>query len=121
MAKQWEMIRLPSAKEAAERPVEMLDLFEIDDDVYQMPKNPSAGVALEYLDIATDQGPEKATKWLMEEAIGEEGYRALREHPELPVDDLERIIDAVKDHYLGSKNAGPTRRSRGGRKKKRSG
>lgn len=111
-----ETIKLPSAKDPAD--VEMVDLFELDGDVYQIPKNPSAGVALEYLDIATSEGPEKATKWLLLEAIGEEGYDALRNHPNLPAETLEQIITAVKDHYLGGREQGPTR-PRGGRKKRR--
>ncbi len=118
MAK-FETFQLPSAKVAEDKPVEMVDLFEIDDDVYQMPAKPSGGVALGYLDISVESGPEKATKWLIEEAIGEDGYQALMDHPDLEPETLEKIIDAIKDHYLGSKGAGPTRRSRGGRKAKK--
>lgn len=115
----FEPIELPSAKTAEEEDVEMVDLFYLDDDVYQIPKNPPAGVALEYLRISRQESPDAGAHWLLEEALGEDGYQALTNHPTLDHATLVRILDVVRDHYLGEKGAGPTRRSRGGRKKSR--
>lgn len=48
---------------------------------YTMPRKPNAGIALGYLKAARKQGPDLAMSWLIETAVGEEGYDAL-------VDDL---------------------------------
>lgn len=115
----FEPISLPSAKAVEDEEVEMVDLFYLDDDVYQIPKTPPAGVALEYLKITREEGPDAGIHWLLSEALGSDGYDALTNHPTLDKDTLNRILEAVRDHYLGDKGAGPTRRSRGGRKKSR--
>lgn len=43
---------------------------------YTMPKKPNPGLALKFLKMARTQG-EIASVWLIEQAIGEEGYDAL--------------------------------------------
>jgi len=43
---------------------------------YTMPKKPNPGLALRFLKMAREQG-ELATAWLIESAIGEDGYNAL--------------------------------------------
>lgn len=42
-----------------------------------MPKRPNPGLALDFLRTARRQGTELAISWLIEEAIGAEGYDAL--------------------------------------------
>lgn len=49
---------------------------------YTIPAKPNAGLALEFLRVARTQGAELATSWLIEEAVGREGYQAL-------IDELE--------------------------------
>lgn len=115
----FEPIELPSAKAAEDTETEMVDLFYLDGDTYQIPKHPPAGVALEYLKVAREEGPDAGAHWLLSEALGEEGYDALANHPTLDPDTLVQLLDAVRDHYLGDKGSGPTKRSRGGRKKSR--
>lgn len=43
---------------------------------YTMPKKPNPGLALKFLKMARDQG-EVASVWLIEQAIGSDGYDAL--------------------------------------------
>lgn len=60
---------------------------EVDDDGrprveavdYTMPSKPNAGLALEYLKRARREGADIAMSWLVEKAIGEDGYDALTE------------------------------------------
>lgn len=45
---------------------------------YTMPAKPNPGLALKFLKMARESG-ELATSWLIEEAVGSEGYDALTE------------------------------------------
>mgnify|MGYP003506471719 FL=1 len=44
---------------------------------YTMPKRPNVGLALQYLKRARREGADLAMSWLIETAVGEEGYDAL--------------------------------------------
>lgn len=46
-------------------------------DTYTMPAKPNPGLALKYLKMARKVGGDVAMSWLIEEAVGEEGYDAL--------------------------------------------
>lgn len=46
---------------------------------YTMPAKPNAGLGLAYLKQARRLGPDVAASWLIEEAVGEDGYDALTE------------------------------------------
>lgn len=41
---------------------------------HTMPKRPNAGLALEYLKLARRSDPDQAMSWLIEKAVGEQGY-----------------------------------------------
>lgn len=98
-----DIIVLPSTKtaEGEEIEVPMEPLFELDDEIYQIPKKPSAGMALGYLERQTEQGPDAAIHWMMTEMLGEEGYGALRDHPNLDREVLDKIIGKVEKKVLG--------------------
>lgn len=98
-----DIIVLPSTKtaEGEEIEVPMEPLFELDDEIYQIPKKPSAGMALGYLERQTEQGPDAAIHWMMTEMLGEEGYGALRDHPNLDREILDKIIGKVEKKVLG--------------------
>lgn len=98
-----DIIVLPSTKtaEGEEIEVPMEPLFELDDEIYQIPKKPSAGMALGYLERQTEQGPDAAIHWMMTEMLGEEGYGALRDHPSLDREVLDKIISKVEKKVLG--------------------
>lgn len=58
-----------------------LPLFSVtqgdDETTYTIPDKPNPGLALEFLRQGRTIGPELAISWLIEEAVGTEGYTAL--------------------------------------------
>jgi len=98
-----DIIKLPSTRTAEGEEVEvpMEPLFELDDDIYQIPARPSAGMALGYLERQTEQGPDAAIHWMMTEMLGHEGYDALKNHPSLDREVLDAIIARVEKKVLG--------------------
>jgi hypothetical protein len=107
----FQMIVLPSAKKAEDE-IEMEPVFELDGDIYQIPAKPSAGMALGYLEIQTEKGPDAAVHWMMIKMLGEEGYSALRDHPDLDRETLDIIIQHVEKRVLGGlegKSSGKSR------------
>ncbi len=98
-----DIIVLPSTKsdDGADIEVEMEPLFELNDEIYQVPKKPSAGMALGYLERQTEMGPDAAIHWMMVEMLGQEGYDALKNHPTLDREILDKIISKVEKKVLG--------------------
>lgn len=82
--------------------VEMVPVFELDGDLYQVPAKPSAGLALGYLRMQSTQGPDAAVYWMMVEMLGEEGYDALANHPDLERDQMDQIIQYIEKKVLGA-------------------
>jgi hypothetical protein len=64
---------------------------------YTMPKRPNAGLALEYLKRARRTDPDQAMSWLIEAAVGVDGYDALADELANPdvVDPLAVLRDLV--------------------------
>lgn len=59
---------------------------------YTMPAKPNPGLALRYLKMAREQG-DVANGWIIETAIGEEGYFALADELAAPeIDDPMKIL-----------------------------
>lgn len=56
---------------------------------YTMPKRPNVGLALQYLKRARRENPDMAMSWLIETAVGEEGYDAL-------TDELSKLSDPAE-------------------------
>lgn len=106
------VVKLPSAKEDAE--IEMIDVFELDDVTYQMPKKASAGLSLRYLKAQAEKGPDAAIYEMMIEMLGEDAFNVLMEHPSLEDEHLEQIMKIVENHVLGDgsgKSRGGSRRN----------
>src|SRR3546814_12578970 len=99
----YDIIKLPSTvtEEGVEAEVPMEPLFELNDEIYLIPKKPSAGMALGYLERQTETGPDAAIHWMMVEMLGPEGYDALKNHPTLDRDVLDTIIQKVEKKVLG--------------------
>ena len=68
---------------------------------YTMPRTPNAGLALKYLKTARRSAPDLAMSWLIETAVGAEGYDALSDEPGLTSADLEAIVAKVQKIALG--------------------
>lgn len=103
------MIELKTAPTARE----MVDLFSIDGQVYQMPAKVGAGVALGYMKLARTHGQEAAMGWAMEKVLGTQAYDALRDCDELEPEDLEAIMQVVHDNVMGVVEAGKGKGPRG--------
>ncbi|WP_433242513.1 hypothetical protein [Actinomadura nitritigenes] len=87
----------------APAPVEMIPLFKMADEIYEMPKSPPAGLALEYLEKQVEDGPDAAAMWLMIEVLGPEVYKMLKEHPSLEFDQFNDVFDRIEKTLLGKK------------------
>src|SRR6185312_1432059 len=83
-------------------PPEMMDLFSIDEVMYQVPAKPRVNIALKYLDNLRRMGPVIADMMLLEELIGTEAYQALSNYEDLKGSDLKTITDTVVRLTLGA-------------------
>lgn len=77
---------------------------------YTMPDKPNAGLALEYLKRARRLDPDVAMSWLIEAAVGTEGYDALAEEladPAVtdPMAVLRDIVGKIQKVALGGLEA----------------
>ena len=81
-----EIESLTARIERAEEQARMDDLVGAEERIeYTIPAKPNPGLALDFLRQGRKIGPELAISWLIEEAIGADGYDALvRELSEMP-------------------------------------
>ena len=77
---------------------------------YTMPRKPNPGIALRFLKMARTMG-DAASSWLIETAIGEEGYEALTDelinYEGDPVALLQGIAEKIQKVAMGGLDAGP--------------
>ena len=81
---------------------ERIPVFSIDGEEYSMPAEINGHFALEVLEQIRAQGAESVASWMLEEAIGSKGYRALRGCETLTTADLKTVMKVVTDHVLGA-------------------
>lgn len=74
---------------------------EIVEKTYDMPNKPHVGLSLAMLRMARIYGSEIAMAWLVEEAVGAEGYNALTAEPDLTPEILQGIMLRVRSVVLG--------------------
>lgn len=86
--------------------VEKVEVFELDGISYEIDKKPNVGLALRYLKIARLRGEEIAAGYLLEEALGSEGYDALSECRTLTKEDFAAVTETIKKHTMGGLEAG---------------
>lgn len=79
-----------------------IPLFSIDGEVYSMPGRVPPAVAIQALEIVADQGMEAAIPFMLKEALGSEGYQALRNCRAMTGAQLEAIMEVVQQHVMGS-------------------
>lgn len=88
---------------------ERVDLFTISRDgeekTYSMPGKPHVGLALAMLRMARLHGDMIAMSWLLEEAVGPEGYNALTAEPDLEPAVLKGIMRRAQTIVLGGLEA----------------
>lgn len=68
---------------------------------YTIPGKPHVGLGLAFLRNARLWGVELAMSWLLEEAVGTEGYLALAAEPDLDPDDMKAIMVKCRKVVLG--------------------
>lgn len=69
---------------------------------YAMPAEKNAGMLLEYLRIARMSGEAVASSWLVERAVGREGYLALCAEPNLEGDLLKSLGKRITSVIAGT-------------------
>lgn len=92
---------------------EMVDLFSINDKVYQMPARVGATIALGYMKLVRTHGQDAAMGWTLERVLGTEAYDALMNCDDVGTDDLETIMKVVHDNVMGAVEAGKGKGPRG--------
>ena len=90
----------PSGREAWRLSDERLPLFSIADASGEatevtMPAKPNPGLGLEFLRMGRTIGAELAISWLVEEAIGREGYDSLVNEMETYEGDGAKLLGAI--------------------------
>lgn len=93
------MIKIDTAAPVSE---ERIDVFSIDGETYSMPQEINGHFAIAVLEQIRVSGAESVVSWMLEEAIGSKGYRALRNCETLKTADLKAVIKVVSDHVLGA-------------------
>src|ERR1044072_6913623 len=86
------VLKSTKTEDGSDVEVEMEPVFELDGDLYQIPKKPSAGLALGYLEKQSPLGADAAVYWMMVKMLGEEAFEALRDHPDLEREQMDAII-----------------------------
>lgn len=82
-------------------PTERVDVFELDGVVYQMDRVLPGSLALEAMTRFRTGGEVEATPWLMDEVLGAEAHKALRECKTLRKEDLAAITAVVRNAVFG--------------------
>lgn len=76
-------------------------LFAIDGERYTLTVPVAAGFTLKAMDLMAEQGETVAMMWLLRELIGQEGYDALKDHPDVTQEHLAGILDRLQKLAMG--------------------
>jgi hypothetical protein len=76
-------------------------LFHLGGKSYKVLTNPPSSMMLSYFDRMRKGGTNVAFSWLLEEMVGEEGYRVLLEDSRVSRENFRAIVDAVMRIVLG--------------------
>lgn len=72
---------------------------------YTMPAKPNVGMALAYLKMARVEGGESSMSWLLEQALGSDGYDALAAEPDTDPQVFADIVSRIVKRSLGGLDA----------------
>ena len=95
------VLELSSADVVSE---ERIPLFSIDGTDYTMPAEVAGYVSLEATDLWATQGEAAATRWLMIEMIGEDGYAALRQCKTITKAQMRHVQEILVKHAMGEED-----------------
>lgn len=88
--------------------IEVIHAFTIDGKEYYMPVEVEFHHAIRSLDIAAEQGEAAAVAYQLRVLLGEEGYRALIDFPDIQRDDFIAICD-LANQIIASSSEGKAR------------
>lgn len=77
-------------------------IFSIDGVAYTIPAKPRPALALRFLHNRRTVGEDDATDILLEELLGPDGYKALREYDELTTEQLKSVFTIAQKVALGA-------------------
>lgn len=92
-------IRLPA--QAPETTVGRQPLFYIGDKEYTIPVDVPGSLTLKALDMTADQGEIIATRWVMRQVLGDDGYQALLNAPNITKPELAAITKVIRELVFG--------------------
>lgn len=88
-------------EDGEEIPPARVDLFSIDGTTYTMEGGLNASLSLRYLHAVRVVGLMAATDWLLEEALGVEGYEALVGWRHITAEQVATVVAAIKREAFG--------------------
>lgn len=97
-AEDFEPVRLSSTSTV---PADRIVLFYVDDEEYSIPKKVGRNHGLRFLQTMRKQGEALAAQELLEVLIGEDGYKALMNCDDLEDEQLDQIMNRLRDMALG--------------------
>ena len=100
--KQWAVLEFSSPDPFAEKTEGRIPLFSIDGTAYTIPARFDPIMALRALDMARRRGEEIMLSWLLEEALGEEGYQALLGCSSVTTGQLQALMEKVSEQVMGA-------------------
>lgn len=85
-----------------DQPLEQVKIFEIDGVDYHIPKEPSAGLVIQYLIDIRERGRAIAVESVALTLLGRENMAALAATPEVAADDVSEVFRNVGMVFFGS-------------------
>lgn len=92
------MLELKSTGKEVKREV----IATVDGTELSIPETFSAAFALRYTDMVSRRGIDAAVSWLLETALGVDGYNALLSFDELTAEDVAQIVSILEQRVHGA-------------------
>jgi|SRR5688572_22843375 len=99
MSEAFTPIRLKS--EAPTGPVGRQPLFYIGEKEYTIPVDVPGSLTLKALNMTAEKGEVEATVWVMRQVLGNEGYQALLNAPDITKPELAAITKVIRELVFG--------------------
>ena len=81
-----------------------IPLFSIDGTEYTMPAEVAGSVSMEATELWATQGEASATRWLMLELLGEDGWVALRGCKTITKAQMRQVVQILVQHAMGDED-----------------
>lgn len=103
MPEAFSPIRLQTPEAVAEKavPVGRQPLFYVGEKEYTIPVDVPGSLTLKALDMTATEGEVIATRWVMRQVLGDDGYKALLTHPDITKRELAAITKVVRELVFG--------------------